>query len=75
MSQALYTKEQILDAERVSWARPRNAEVRYSYDGISFWRHRQGGVRTLTHAEEVPASGWRHREGCNCKLCREAYTR
>lgn len=73
MSQTQYTKAQVLAAERVSWAHPRGGRgAQYSYDGISFWLHPEGGGRRLTRASEAPVSGWRHQEGCNCRLCREA---
>ena len=73
MRQTQYTKAQVLAAERVSWAEPRSDdEARYSYDGISFWRHRKDGGRQLTREGEVPAAGWRHEEDCSCALCREA---
>jgi hypothetical protein len=68
-----YTKAQVLAAERVSWADPHgDDEALYFYDGINFWRHSEGGGRRLTRASEAPARGWRHAEGCNCALCREA---
>ena len=71
MSAAHYTKAQVLDAERVSWADPEGDDAAsYSYDGISFWRHAGDGTRQLTRASEAPASGWRHEEDCNCPLCR-----
>ena len=67
-----YTKEQVLAAERISWAESRSGgEASYSYDGISFWRHLEDGRRRLTRESEVPAVGWRHEEDCNCALCRE----
>ena len=70
---AQYTKEQVLAAERVSWADPEGDDQSgYSYDGISFWRHHGDGSRQLTRAREAPASGWRHEEDCNCPLCRAA---
>lgn len=70
---ANYTKTQVLDAERVSWADLESDDATwYSYDGISFWRHARDGSRQLTRASEAPASGWRHEEDCNCALCREA---
>ena len=68
-----YTKEQVLAAERVSWADPEGDDrYGYSYDGISFWRHPGDSSRQLTRASEAPASGWLHEEDCNCPLCRAA---
>ena len=73
MSQARYTKEQVLEAERASWAPAMTCdEAHYYYDGITFWhRPARGGYRA-TRPDEAPAGGWWHRDGCNCALCREA---
>ena len=68
---AHYTKAQVLEAERLSWADSEGDDQSgYSYDGISFWRHAGDGSRQLTRASEAPASGWRHEKECNCPLCR-----
>jgi hypothetical protein len=73
MSASHYTIEQVMKAERVSWTPPRGpGEAEYYFDGIHFWRQWVAGARRLAYPNEPPARGWRHRDDCNCALCREA---
>ncbi len=68
---ARYTREQVLDAERRVWVGSQAAEMaEFFYDGIAFWRRARGGQALAVGAPQTPQEGWRHKEGCNCTLCR-----
>ena len=65
-----YSRYQVLCAEREAWHEgPAAEDVRYFYDGISFWRRDAKGKKRLLPSWRTPAHGWRHSDGCDCDLC------
>lgn len=62
-----FTRAQILAVARPAWAE--NDGFAYYYDGLFFWVRDENGERAV-RPEETPKSGWRHRETCNCPLCK-----
>ncbi len=65
-----YSREQITAAGRPATCEPLSpGEDHYRYDGINFWRM-HGEHSLLASAGDAPASGWWHRDSCNCPLCR-----
>lgn len=67
---ARLTVAQVREAERMAWASSRGDDTPdYFYDGIIFWRLLPDGEMAGAHPDELPASGWWHREDCPCPLC------
>jgi hypothetical protein len=64
-----YSRYQVLCAEREAWTDGGDGEA-YHYDGMSFWRRDTRGKERLLPSWRTPAHGWRHRDGCDCELCR-----
>ena len=71
MSGVPYTRAQVVAVERIAWAvRLASGGREYFYDGISFWWGPVLGENHAVREDEVPVDGWRHKDGCNCALCR-----
>jgi hypothetical protein len=64
------TREQVVRTERRAWLGRRTDGTReYFFDGINFWRRRGRMDAELIAPWRAPTSGWRHRDGCTCRLC------
>jgi hypothetical protein len=68
-----FTREQTLAVRRPAWVAASEAAggVTYYFDGRAFFCRPRGGRRPVP-AREAPETGWRHRRGCPCTLCRAA---
>jgi hypothetical protein len=67
----LYGRNEMLEAERWAWAgRGRGSRAEFFYDGFEFWRQLRSGERRVVARTDAPATGWWHKPGCNCRLCR-----
>ena len=69
VSQAHYSRFQVLCAERAAWAQPAlRRETRFYFDGFRFWASSKGEERQLP-SWRAPRYGWLHELGCDCALC------
>ena len=67
----LYGRNEVLGAERWAWAGSgHGGRAEFFYDGFEFWRQLRSGERRVVSRLDVPATGWWHKPGCNCRLCR-----
>jgi hypothetical protein len=76
MPKGSYTLDEVIAAERPAWAqRPGGKDDLCHFDGINFWRSRNGRVTGPSlDRDQLPQEGWWHRGGCSCRLCRARET-
>ena len=67
----LYGRSEVLGAERWAWAGSgHGGRAGFFYDGFEFWRQLRSGERLAVSRLDAPTTGWWHRPGCSCRLCR-----
>ena len=66
------TLDEVLETERPAWAGPNKGICSIIFDGIEFWVTSDTGSRRVALKREIPLSGWWHKDGCNCRVCRNA---
>jgi hypothetical protein len=66
-----FSKDDVQQAERMAWTSHDGRD--FHFDGTYFWLSENGNNWAVT-AQAVPHDGWRHRDGCNCPLCRSVAT-
>ncbi len=64
------TLEEVLDTERPAWAATAEGGPGISFDGIDFWVWGDSPSLRVARKSEIPSSGWWHKDGCNCRVCR-----
>ena len=67
----LYGRNEVLGVERWAWAGSgHGGRAEFFYDGFEFWWQLRSGERRVVSQLDAPATGWWHKPGCNCRLCR-----